>query len=131
MIALAGVHAWRVTSALSWPYDPDLFRDIAAAETMLSGDLLSDPLYRDESIWYNPLVPALVATTSVTTGIGVPKLYARAGVVFNLLVPVTFAALAWLFGGPWAAVAATALFVFGPLPSSKPWPGQVIQHGCS
>ena len=39
VIALAGAHAWRVTSALTWPYDPDLFRDIAAAETMLGGDL--------------------------------------------------------------------------------------------
>ncbi|HUR19604.1 MAG TPA: hypothetical protein VMZ90_02265 [Vicinamibacterales bacterium] len=124
MIAIAGVHAWRVTSPLTWPYDADLFRDAAAAQTILDGDPLSDPFYRGETLWYNPLVPALVATTSWGTGIRVPTLYARAGVVLNLLTPIAFAALVWILGGPWASVAATAIFIFCPSPTSPPtsWP---------
>ena len=75
---------------------------MAAALTILNGHAPSDPLYRDESLWYNPLVPAVVAATSWGTGIGIPKLYARAGVVINLVVPIAFAGLVWLLGGPWA-----------------------------
>ena len=47
---------------LSWPPDVDLYRDIAQAQTMADGALLADPFYRGEAVWYNPLVPGLVAT---------------------------------------------------------------------
>ena len=121
LIFVAAAHAWRVTSALEWPNDPDLFRDVATAQTMLNGDLFGDPFYADETLWYNPLVPTVVAATSWGTGIGVPRLYARAGVVFNLLAPIAFAGLVWLVAGPWAALTATAIFLFLPSPERPTW----------
>jgi hypothetical protein len=56
------------TRGLAWPPDTDLYRDIAQAQTMADGALLADPFYRDETLWYNPLVPGLVAALAGLSG---------------------------------------------------------------
>ena len=40
----------RATRDLEWPADPDLYRDIAQAQTIADGSLLSDPFYRGEAV---------------------------------------------------------------------------------
>ena len=57
------------TSGLTAPHDHwDHFRDIAQAQTVRDGAPLSDQYYRDEWVWYNPLLPWTLALGSAITG---------------------------------------------------------------
>ena len=111
----------RATRGLSWPPDVDLYRDIAQAQTMADGALLADPFYRGEAVWYNPLVPGLVAGLAGLTGQPVHVVYAEAGAYLNLLAPIAFFLLidAW-FGLP-AAALATLHLVYVRDPVGPPW----------
>lgn len=102
----------RVTSGLHVPPDPDLFRDAAQAQTMADGVWGGDPFFAGEFLWYNPLVPALVALLHAVTRTPILGLYARGGVVLNLFGPLTFFALARRLFGSGAAAAATLAFLF-------------------
>ena len=42
-----------------WPLD-----NILALKIVLNGDPFGDPFYADETLWYNPLVPAVVDAVS-------------------------------------------------------------------
>jgi len=91
---------------LSWPPGADLYRDIAQAQTMADGALLADPFYRGETLWYNPLVPGLVAALAGLSGQPVDVVYVQAGAWLNLLGPVAFFLLVEAcFGLPAAALA--------------------------
>jgi hypothetical protein len=116
------------TRGLSWPDDPDFFRDIAQAQSFADGHLLDDPFYRGESLWYNPLVPALVAGLSKITGAPVHTVYARGGAYLNILAPILFAALVARCFGSLAGVVALTVFLYhvprgptGAVPFYSPW----------
>jgi hypothetical protein len=111
----------RTTRGLSWPPDVDLYRDIAQAQTMADGQLLADPFYRDETIWYNPLVPLLVAGASRFTGLPVHTAYTQAGAYFNILAPVAFFFLVSGLFGRLAAAVATLHFLFFRDPGDPAW----------
>jgi hypothetical protein len=111
----------RTTRSLSWPPDVDLYRDIAQAQTMADGQLLADPFYRDETIWYNPLVPLLVTGASRLTGLPVHTAYTRAGAYLNILAPVAFFFLVGGLFGRLAAAAATLDFLFVRDPGDPAW----------
>jgi hypothetical protein len=130
LIGVAAIHAHNLTRSLRWPYDDDLFRDIASAQTMLEGDWLADPYYAHESLWYNPLVPAIVAVTSRATHIPLHRLYAADGWAFNLVVPIALVCLVWRLVNRWVALAALAAFIFLPAPLARRGRGPVIRHGC-
>lgn len=110
--AVAGRQGIRATSGLTWVAGPDASRDIAAAESIRSGHVLADPLYRDEWLWYNPLAPALAAGVSALTRNPVHVVFARIGAYANLLAPVgLFLLLARGFGS-WAALFGVLAFLF-------------------
>jgi hypothetical protein len=117
------------TRGLSWPPDTDLYRDIAQAQTMADGALLADPFYRGETLWYNPLVPGLVAALARFSGQPVHVVYVQAGAYLNLAGPVAFFLLIEAFFGLPAAAAATLHLVYlrdpvGPAwlsPAYSPW----------
>ncbi len=111
-LLLAFILGVQTTGDLNWPADSDLARDAAQAMTIYDGDLLGDPQYRGELLWYNPLVPATVAALARLTGQPVPVMYVRAGSYLNLLAPVLFAALVALLFDAWTALAATVAFLF-------------------
>jgi hypothetical protein len=135
--AVALVHGVWTTQGLSWPFDEDLYRDIAQARTMADGAWLADPFYRGESLWYNPLAPALIAVTAKLADIPANEASVRLGPWLGLAAPLSFAALAAAAIGRPGAVAALLLFVFvtpGRLPALlcatySPWPfsAQVAQ----
>ena len=112
LIALAFARGVSVTYDLNWPNDPDLYRDIAHAQTILDGSFLADPHYLGETIWYNPLVPGLVAAIDWVTGVRLHVLETRAGAYLNLLAPIAFYLLARALLGRWTAIIATAIFLF-------------------
>jgi hypothetical protein len=121
MCALALRAGVRTTQGLIWPPDPDLHRNMSQAQTMVDGDLWADPYYLDESVWYNPLSPFVVAVLAWTTGLPVPMLYAQAGTYLNLLGPLAFYAMVNLFFGRGPAVAATFSYLFLADRSDPPW----------
>lgn len=114
IIASVGWRAHTWTAPLQWPHDLDVFRDIASAETMRQGHWLADAFYAGETIWYNPLTPALVAVLSLSTDVPVHRLYAASGWVIGLAVPASLALLLASTLGMRAALAAVTLFLFLP-----------------
>jgi hypothetical protein len=106
-------HGWRATYDLDWPPGTDLYRDTSIAQTMLDGGGLADPAYLGERLWYNPLVPALVAGISWLTRGSAPITYARVGAYLNLLAPICFyLMLAYLFRDRLIAGVSTLTFLF-------------------
>ena len=106
---LTGLHA---VSGLRWPSDPDHFRDIAFARTALDGHPLSDASYPGEWIWYNPLLPWLVAIGSAITGAVPAVVHVAGGPYLNLLGPIAFYALGVRMAGRPAALIALTLVLF-------------------
>ncbi len=129
LCGLAFSQGIRTTGDLNWPHEVDLYRDISQAQTIIDSHRLIDPLYLGEKLWYNPLVPTLVASVSWVTDLPVYVVYTRAGAYLNLLAPVSFYILiAYLFDR-WTALASTLGFLFviaGNLPfgtsaTYSPW----------
>ena len=114
MVAVAAREAHRVTAGLHLPPDPDLYRSAAISQTLLNGTWLGDPFFAGEWNWYNPLVPAIVAVLHTLTGTPVLELYARGGVVLNMLAPLALWALVRVLFGSGAGVAAVFAFLFLP-----------------
>ena len=100
------------TRNLDWPDDPDLFREGAQAQSFADGQMLNDPYYLGEWIWYPPLVPGLVAGLSRITGTPVPTVYAQAGAYLNMLGPILLAALVARCFGSLASLVALAVFLY-------------------
>jgi hypothetical protein len=121
LIFIAAQYAWHATAQVEWPYDPDLFRDMATAQNILQGDWFADPYYAGETLWYNPLVPAIVAASSRLTGTPLHIMYSRGGVFLNLVVPITFCLFVWRTAGRWPAVAALFISIFCRSPYLAPW----------
>jgi len=111
----------RTTRDLEWPADPDLYRDIAQAQTIADGSLSADPFYRDETVWHNPLVPAIVAALAKPLGVPVHTAYVRLGAYLNLLGPILFFLWVARLAGPAGAAMATLGFVFYRDPWAPAW----------
>jgi hypothetical protein len=121
LIVVAGRQALSVTTGLHLPPDPDLFRSAAITQTMVDGAWSADPFYAGEANWYNPLVPAVVATLHALTGTPILELYARGGVMLNALIPLAFWVLVRVLFGSGTAVAAVFTFLFLPPRSLPGW----------
>jgi hypothetical protein len=121
LIVVAVLLAREATNLIEWPHDPDLYRDIASAQKFLDCHCLADPLYRGETIWYNPLVPALVALISAVSRVPVHVLYVRLGPLLNVLPVVGFYALTRFTFDRLTAAVATFAFVFLVNPGTPAW----------
>ena len=106
---------------LSWPCDVDLYRDIGFAQSIRDGHFLSDPLYLGEKIWYNPLVPGLIAAVSAVSGQPVHIVATKLGPLVNLVAPVGFYVMAACLLGRRTAVASTVAYLFINLGSLPSW----------
>ena len=126
---MAFLHSFRSLRGLEWPYDSDMFRDIALAQTIADGGWPADPYYAGELSWYPPLVPVVVALCSTVSGIPVPLVYTRGGAFFDLLCPIALYLLVARLFGCWAGLASVVSFLFlGPtdlpswaMPTYSPW----------
>ena len=121
LILAALVVAVTKTSNLSAPHDWDHFRDIALAQTVRDGAPLSDQYYRDEWVWYNPLLPWTLALGSAMTGTSVEVFHVRAGPWLNLLGPLAFYLLAVSWIGRSAAFMALAVYLFFAIGNGPGW----------
>jgi hypothetical protein len=97
---------------LTSPYDGDHYRDVAQAQTALDGHPLGDPHYPGEWVWYNPLVPWIVAAGSAITGLPPAAFHVQAGPYVNLLAPTGFYLLGARLAGRGPAFAGLVIFLF-------------------
>jgi hypothetical protein len=125
-LALAFMPARRATVGLSMPYDMDHFREIASAQTIADGRWLQDPFYRDETLWYNPLLAATVAAVSKITGFTMPVAYIQSGPVLTTLTQLAFFAMAACLAGPWPAALALAVLLFSPPHNFGAWKAPTV-----
>ena len=110
------------TSGLTAPHDQsDHFRDIAQAQTVRDGAPLSDQYYRDEWVWYNPLLPWTLALGSAITGTSVEVFHVRSGPWLNLLGPLAFYLLGVRLIGRTAAFIALAVYLFFAIGDGPGW----------
>jgi len=112
LCAIALSVAMGAVGGLTWPYDGDHFRDIAQAQTTLDGHPLADPFYLGEWVWYNPLVPWIVALGSYVTGASPALVHVQGGPWLNLIAPLAFYVLCSRASGQRAALVSLALFLF-------------------
>ncbi len=106
---------WRAVSAttgLDAPYDHDHFRDIAQAQTTADGHPFGDPFYKDEYLWYNPLVPWLIGGASRVSGVPPARLHLALGPWFNAIAPAGMYVLGSTISGPPAGLSAMIAFLF-------------------
>jgi hypothetical protein len=111
-IILALLAARHATADLPGAHDPDHFRDIAQAQTVRDGHFLSDPYYRGEWAWYNPLLAWTLALGSSATRTTVEEFHVHGGPWLNLLAPLMFYLLAVRLTGRRAALGGLTLYLF-------------------
>jgi hypothetical protein len=129
LVLVAFVGSWGTVAGLRWPYDPDLFRNIAGGVAFRDGQLLSDPHYSGVPNWYSPLTGAVLGIGSLVTSVPVNRLGTQGGAVINLVTPL---ALCWATArwfGRRVALGALVAFLFvmgadywsGLVASYSPW----------
>lgn len=115
----------RATARLEWPYDADLYRDIAQAQTAADGGWLEDPFYVGERAWYNPLLAWTSALVAKVSALPAHVAHTRAGAYLGLVGPLAFFVLLKGLGGPWLALLGTFHLIFlavhTPLLEAHPW----------
>jgi hypothetical protein len=114
MIFFSFYQGQQAANKVDWIFDKDMVRNISMAQSMLDGHPLSDSIFYGETLWYNPMLPALTATVSKITGSPLIAVNMRIGAYLNLLVPVGFyLLLLFAFNIRTAAVATIGmLFIF-------------------
>lgn len=114
-VVVAFLHGRSITGDLDWPGDPDMFRDLAVAQSLVDCRCLDDPHYRGERLWYNPLTAGVVAAVATITHRPVSVVQVRDGAWLNLLAPLGFYTVVALTAGRLAALPALIAFLFlGP-----------------
>jgi hypothetical protein len=120
LLLAAFLLARRTTHDLAWPNEHDLYRDVAAAQSILDEGFGRDPYYRGELVWYNPLTSLAMAATHRITHVPLPEVAVRGGAYLNLLGPVAFFLMVWVMFDAWTAWLALGGFLFcigGSFPS--------------
>ncbi len=90
IIVLALCNAILTTYDLEVPPRWDFYREQGTIHNILEGYHQADPLYLNETAWYNPLVPEIVAFVSRFFDLPIPCFFTRFGAYLNLLVPIAF-----------------------------------------
>ena len=121
LLGIAFRPAWLATYDLAWPYDDDLFRDAAFAQTIIRGDFPADAYYAGEQNWYNPLGPAVVGGIAHVFALEPVEVYAHYGAIIGLAVPLALFGLAVGLFGRWTALAALFAFLFLRPNEIPPW----------
>jgi hypothetical protein len=121
LLAIVLINGIKTTAGVVWPYDLDQFRDIGMAQAILDHRYGTDHLYLGETIWYNPLVSAIVAAISSVGGITPPVVVTQAGAYLNLFAPIAFYVLVTYLFDRLVALAAVAGFLFAPIGDAPSW----------
>lgn len=121
LLAVAFCLAWLASHDLRMPYDIDLFRDSAFAQSILQGRFPADAYYANEQNWYNPLGPAIVAVVARIFNAAPITIYSHYGAIVGLTVPLAIFGLAISLFGRWAGLASLFAFVYLAPPELPSW----------
>ena len=122
ILAALAVALLKTADVTSPPDTWDHFRDIAQAQTVRDGALLSDQYYRGEWAWYNPLLAWVLALGSALTNTPSLELFhVKSGPWLNLLGPVAFYLMSVQMVGRTAAFVALALHLFFTIGDGRGW----------
>jgi hypothetical protein len=121
LILVASVRGWHVVSGLEWPFDSDHFRNIANAVTFRDGGVFTDAHYAGVTAWYSPLTSALLAVGSIITFVPIHRLGAQAGVVLNLVTPISLVGVTARWFGRRVALATLVAYLFVIGNNYPPW----------
>ena len=102
----------QTTAGLRYPYDPDLYRDIAQGNAVRAGNIFGDVDYAGEVNFYNPLLSWILAAASWVSGKSISSIATQGGLILNLLGPVAFAILVRRWFGRLAAGFALVALLF-------------------
>jgi hypothetical protein len=102
-----GSTAWALRDVRT-PNDADHLRDLGSANTMADGRWTVDPAFKAQRAWYPPLLPATLAIAHNLTGLPVPLLHVRLGLILGILPVLGLVVVAWRWFGPLAAFGAAA-----------------------
>lgn len=102
----------QTVAGLRYPYDPDLYRDIAQGNSVRAGNFFGDVDYAGEMNFYNPLLSWILAALSWVSGKSVTVIATQGGLILNLLGPVAFAILVRRWFGRLAAGFALVAMLF-------------------
>lgn len=105
------VKGFLVTAGVEVPPDPDTVRDLGFIQGFIDGNWFGDPAIAGGWRWYPPLLHGLAALVIGGLGLSLLPTWLHAGVLLNLLSPLTFYLMNRRLIGPWPAVAATTVFV--------------------
>lgn len=106
LITLAFASGYRATSDLTWGPYVDFDRDASFAQSILEGHYGEDPMYRDEVMWFTPLLFSMQAFIVKSTGMSIQVFQAQAGAFLNLLGPIAFFLMVWRLFNPLVAIVA-------------------------
>ncbi|MBL0340676.1 MAG: hypothetical protein IPP71_06990 [Bacteroidetes bacterium] len=112
LMTLAFVQCYKTAHDLTWTVEADFDRDQSFVQGTLDGNFGKDPSYRNEYLWYNPLVFLIETAIVKITGLPVNIVLARAGIYLNLFAPLAFAFMTFYFFGSKVMLAALAGFLF-------------------
>jgi MFS family permease len=102
----------QTTAGLRYPFDPDLYRDIAQGNSVRAGNIFGDVDYAGEVNFYNPLLSWILAALSWVSGKSVSSIATHGGLILNLLGPVVFTILVRRWFGRLAAGFALLALLF-------------------
>lgn len=112
MLGVAFYACYRTTYDLNWTSASDFDRDIAFIHGNLEGNFGKDPNYVGEWLWYNPLLFSIETFLVKITGLPVNVIVTRAGVYLNVLAPLAFLTMMWVFFDKKIATAGLLAFLF-------------------
>lgn len=112
VLTAAFLYMRQTTAGLRYPFDPDLYRDIAQGNSVHAGNIFGDVDYVGEVNFYNPLLSWILAAVSWVTGKSVSSIATQGGLILNLLGPVAFAILVRRWFGRLAAGFALLALLF-------------------
>lgn len=111
-LILAFIQCYKSAHDLLWTVEEDFDRDMSFVQSTLDGDFGKDPSYRNEYLWYNPLLFLIETGLVKATHHPVNVILARAGVYLNLFTPIAFALMVYFLFNIEIALSATAAFLF-------------------
>lgn len=112
LLSLAFVQCYKTAHDLSWTVEEDFDRDQSFVQGTLDGNFGKDPSYRNQYLWYNPLVFLIETVAVKITGLPVNIILSRGGIYLNLFAPLAFAFMTLYFFGSKKMLAALAAFLF-------------------
>ena len=121
MLAMTFYQCYKTTHDLNYAYEPDFDRDVSYAITLTNGHFGTDPTYKNEYLWYNPLLSSIEAAIGKFTSTPLNIVATRAGAYLNIFAPITFFLMMLIIFGAEIALASLLSYLFFSMGNILSW----------